>query len=200
MKVVDAAADVAKPVSPLTAMCIPPITKQTNRCSLQCERLVVKQNHEETNNTSNIFSRKGEKKFSFFLHHLFYVSVLLLSLYLFLFRINLESTEWMWGYSLVPEVPCKSILILPTLYILNSLKEKCFVPVCRKQKTTKVAARHRYSKPELGYFFTHNFKIQAAFVFILSFLLYVNTISNEYALDDGLLIKKISGFSREARE
>lgn len=60
----------------------------------------------------------------------------------------------------------------------------------KNKKQQKVAAPPPVFKPEPGYFFTHGFKIQAAFVFILSFLLYVNTISNEYALDDGLLIKE----------
>lgn len=41
-----------------------------------------------------------------------------------------------------------------------------------------------------GYFFTHKGKIQALFIFLIGFLLYANTIPNEYALDDGLLIKE----------
>ncbi|MBK7853197.1 MAG: hypothetical protein IPJ66_19275 [Bacteroidetes bacterium] len=41
-----------------------------------------------------------------------------------------------------------------------------------------------------GYFFTHKVNIQALIVFLLGFILYTNTIPNEYALDDGLLIKE----------
>lgn len=59
----------------------------------------------------------------------------------------------------------------------------------KQKKQTKTIAPAVLPKLAPGYFFTHSGKIQALIIFMLGFLLYVNTIPNEYALDDGLLIK-----------
>lgn len=41
-----------------------------------------------------------------------------------------------------------------------------------------------------GLFYTHRLVYQSLFIFLLGFLLYANSISNEYALDDGLVIRE----------
>lgn len=60
----------------------------------------------------------------------------------------------------------------------------------KHKKQNKPVAPPPLPKPAPGYFFTHKLQIQGLFIFLLGFLLYANTIQNEYALDDGLIIKE----------
>ncbi|HPD54336.1 MAG TPA: hypothetical protein PLI08_10355, partial [Bacteroidia bacterium] len=59
-------------------------------------------------------------------------------------------------------------------------------------KSGNKQAPHAPALPPLapGLFYTHRFAFQALFLFVLGFLLYANSIPNEYALDDGLVIKE----------
>lgn len=65
----------------------------------------------------------------------------------------------------------------------------------RKKSGGKPAGKQPLpSTPQLplepGLFYTHRFAVQALFLFLVGFVFYANSISNEYALDDGLVIKE----------
>ena len=175
-----------KPVSPLLPRCVfRLLLKQTNRCVYN----VVGGKKQTTRQNTNISVERRKGTAPFFLYHLFCVRSTVITLS-FPFRINLESIRVdVRGYSLVPEVPCKVFsFFLPCTFRIP-WKKKCLYPYVEKQNNKSCRSPPVF-KPELGYFFTHNFKIQAAFVFILSFLFIREYHFNEYALDDGLLIKR----------
>lgn len=70
--------------------------------------------------------------------------------------------------------------------------------MARKKKEYKKSAAQSVPVPSIpaqplwapGYFFTHQFRWQALFIFVLGFIFYANSIPGEYALDDGLVIKE----------